>query len=423
MNLQSILITNARIIDPATGRDEQGDIFIDNGRFAPLPASPAPGVRCIDAGGMVVAPGLWDIHVHFRDPGASGSETLASGAAAAVAGGFTTVVTMPNTSPSCDSPEWLKYQQQSDLPVTILPSACITVGRSGTAPAELEELAAAGAAAFTDDGAMVDNDAVMAEAMRRIAPLGRVVMEHAVVPCIAGSGMIRECWLAHELDLPIFPPEAEIEAVIRDIRLSRHTGCPMHIQHISTRGAVEAIRRARAEGLAVSGEASPHHLAIAAEDIPGDDGNFRMNPPLGNRDDVEALCAAVIDGTLEVLATDHAPHTPASKSKGFRRAPFGVIGMENAIGVTYRELVLKRGMPLHDFIARWTIGPAAVMRLPLPSLAIGEKADLVLLDFKNEWTVDPSKFRSLSRNCPFNGARLIGRAVLTINRGRIVFEA
>ncbi len=417
--LSPLLITGARIIDPAMGRDETGDLYIENGVFAPRPPVLPSGVRRIDARGLVAAPGLWDIHVHFRDPGAPDAETLASGAAAAAAGGFTTVATMPNTSPVCDTPAWVAYQARADLPVTVLPSACITNGRAGGEPADLEALARAGAAAFTDDGAMVADDAVMAAAMRRIRPLGKVVMEHAVVPALARSGMIRDCPAARRLDLPLFPPEAETEAVARDIRLCRETGCPVHIQHLSCAGSVALIHAAQAGGVAVSAEATPHHLALAAEAIPGDDGNYRMNPPLGTRADVAVLRDAVRDGTISALATDHAPHTPASKARGFRAAPFGVIGLETAVGATFGVLVAERGMPLLDFIARWTTGPAAVLRLPPPALAPGHVADLVLLDLETPWRVDPSRFRSRARNCPFAGATLVGRAALTVSRGRV----
>ncbi len=417
-----LLITSARIIDPATGRDEPGDLFIADGRFAPVPEQIPSETRHIDARGLVAAPGLWDIHVHFRDPGTPAAETLASGAAAAAAGGFTTVVTMPNTSPVCDSPEWVRYQADPRLPVTLLPSACVTRGRTGGEPADLEALAAAGASAFTDDGAMVADDAVMAAAMRRIRPLNRVVMEHAVAHSIARTGVIRDCAVARQSRFPIFPPEAEMEAVARDIRLCRETGCAVHIQHLSCAGSVALIRAAQAEGLPISAEASPHHLALAAEDIPGDDGNYRMNPPLGTRADVAALREGVRDGVIACLATDHAPHAAAHKNHGFLKAAFGVIGLETAVGATYGPLVSGCGMSLGDYIARWTVGPASVLRLSPPALAPGRTADLVLLDFATPWRVEPERFRSRARNCPFAGQTLLGRAVLTVSRGRVTHE-
>ena len=414
-----LLITGARIIDPACGRDEVGDLFIAANHMAPLPASLPVGTRRFDARGLIAAPGLLDIHVHFRDPGLPAAETLASGSAAAAAGGFTTVVTMPNTSPACDTPAWIRYQADPRLAVTVLPSACITKGRAGNEPTDLEALAAAGAATFTDDGTMVADDAVMAKAMARIRPLGKVVTDHAVVPSIARTGIIRDCPMARQQGLPLFPPEAEIEAVARDIHLCRETGCPIHIQHLSCADSVALIRAAQAEGLAVSAEATPHHLAIAAEEIPADDGNYRMNPPLGNHDDVVALRAAVVDGTIATLATDHAPHTPESKSSGFRQAPFGVIGLETAVGVTYGVLVSGLGMSVTNFITRWTRGPAAVLRHTAPSLAPGQSANLVLLDLTTPWSVDPQSFHSRSRNSPFVGRTLTGRAVMTVCRGRV----
>ena len=417
-----LLIVSARIIDPASGHDRVGDLYVVDGRFAPVPSSLPSNTRRVDGRGLVATPGLWDIHVHFRDPGAAAAETLASGAAAAAASGFTTVVTMPNTSPACDTPAWIQYQTDPALPVTVRPAACITRGRTGDTPADLESLAAAGAAAFTDDGAMVADDAVMAEAMRRIRPLNRIVMDHAVVPSLAGPGVIRDCSVARRFHLPLFPPEAETEAVARDIRLCRETGCAVHIQHLSCAGAVALIRAAQAEGLPVSAEVSPHHLALAAEDIPGDDGNYRMNPPLGNRADVDMLRQAVRDGVIAVLATDHAPHAAAAKAHGFQKAAFGVIGLETALGVTYTTLVAGLGMPLLDFIARWTTGPASVLRMPAPGLTAGHTADLALLDLVTPWQVDPDRFRSRARNCPFVGKTLVGRAVLTVSRGRVVHD-
>jgi dihydroorotase len=419
-----LLITTVRVIDPAARRDAIADLFVAaDGRLQPVPAHLPPDTCHIDGRGLVAAPGFWDLHVHFRDPGNPAAETLASGSAAAAAGGFTHVVTMPNTSPACDTTECVQRQRDPALPVRILPSACITSGRQGAHVADLEALAAAGAAAFTDDGAMVADDAVMADAMQRAKALGRVVMDHAVVPSLAGPGVIRDCALARQLGLPLFAAEAEVAAVARDIRLCRATGCATHIQHLSCAGAIDAIRAARHAGLPVTGEASPHHLAIAAEEIPGDDGNFRMNPPLGTRADVEALRRAVCDGTISCFATDHAPHTPETKTHGFAKAAFGVIGLETAIGVTYTVMVERAGLALPDWVARWTTGPAAVLGLPAPTLTTGAPADLALLDLCTPWQVNPATFQSRSRNCPFAGRTLRGRAVLTVCEGRVTHRA
>ena len=420
--MTNLFLVNARVIDPGGKFDAVADIAIRDGIIQPVGASVA-GLTHIDASGLVAAPGFWDVHVHFRDPGNAFAETRRTGAEAAAAGGFTHVVTMPNTHPAGDSPAWLQAQIEDNLPVTFMPSACITMGRQGKTVADLETLARCGASCFTDDGAMVADEAVMRIAMKRARALRKPIMDHAVVSALAQNGVIRDCALARRYNLPIFPPEAETEAVARDIRLCRETGCALNIQHISTAGAVAAVRAARAEGLPVTAEASPHHLAIAAEDIPLDDGNYRMNPPLGTRADVRAIRAGVLDGTLSLFATDHAPHAAETKSKGFLHAPFGVIGLETAIGVTWKIMVEEEHMPVTDWVARWTTGPAALLGAPAPSLAPGTHADLVLIDPNTPWRVDPETFRSLSRNTPFADWTLPARSVLTVCEGRTTFSA
>ncbi len=420
--MTDLVLSRVRVIDPATGVDALSDLVIRKGVLQPAGA-PSGDLPRLDASGCVAAPGFWDTHVHFRDPGNGLSETRHTGARAAAAGGFTHVVTMPNTNPAGDSPAWLREQIEDTLPVKILPSACVTVGRQGKTVADLETLARCGASSFTDDGAMVADDAVMRDAMRRARVLGKAIMDHAVVPALAKNGVIRDCDLARRHNLPVFPPEAEVEAVLRDIRLCRETGCALNIQHISTAGAVSAVRAARAEGLPVTAEASPHHLALAAEDIALDDGNFRMNPPLGTRADVRAIRDGVLDGTLTIFATDHAPHAVETKTKGFLHAPFGVIGLETAIGVTWQVMVEEERMPLRDWVARWTTGPAALLGAPAPSLAPGAPADLVLIDPATPWRVEPERFCSLSRNTPFAGWTLHARPVLTLCEGRTTFSA
>lgn len=415
--MTNLMLKHVRLLDPASGRDETTDLIIRDG-VVQSPDAPADGLPCLDATGLIAAPGFWDAHVHFRDPGNAAAETRRSGAEAAAAGGFTHVVTMPNTTPAGDSAEWVREQIEDNLPVKILPSACVTRGRLGQEIADLETLAAAGAVAFTDDGSMVADDAVMRAAILRAKALNRPVMDHAVVPSLAKDGVIRDCPLARRLGLPLFPPEAEVEAVVRDIRLCGETGCATHIQHISCADSVAAIRAARAEGLPVTGEASPHHLALAAEDIPGDDGNFRMNPPLGSRADVRAIRDGVLDGTLTLFATDHAPHTAETKNQGFLKAAFGIIGLETAIGVTWKIMVEEEGLSPLAWVALWTTGPAALLNQPAPSLAPDRVADLVLIDPRTPWRVEPNTFRSLSRNTPFAGWTLHARPVLTICQGQ-----
>ena len=420
--MTNLVFVNARVLDPGANSDTVATVAIRDGVIQPAGA-PVSGLRRIDASGLIIAPGFWDVHVHFRDPGNAFAETRRTGAESAAAGGFTHVVTMPNTNPAGDSPKWLREQIEDALPVKLLPSACITAGRQGKTVADLETLARCGASCFTDDGATVADDAVMRMAMIRAHALRKPVMDHAVVQALAKNGMIRDCEIARRHSLPVFPPEAETEAVARDIRLCRETGCALNIQHISTFGAVAAVRAARAEGLPVTAEASPHHLALAAEDIPLDDGNYRMNPPLGTRADVRAIRDGVLDGTLTLFATDHAPHAAETKSKGFLHAPFGVIGLETAIGVTWEVMVEEERMPPLDWASRWTTGPAALLGLPAPSLAPGRKADLVLIDPTTPWRVTPDTFRSLSRNTPFAGWTLHARPVHTVCEGRTTYSA
>ncbi len=362
----------ARVIDPQQGTDTLAD-----SRY-------------------LVLPGLIDVHVHFRDPGMTEAENRASGAAAAHAGGFAQVVTMPNTTPAGDSPAWIREQlEDPSLPVRIWPSACISRGRAGREVADLEALAAAGAVAFTDDGSFVDDARVMEDAMRRAARLGKCVMQHAVVPELLAGGVIRDCPVARRFQLPVMPPAAEIEAVRRDIALVRTTGCALHVQHISCAGTVELIRAARREGLPVTGEATPHHLLLSCEDIPGDDANWKMAPPLGNREDVAALREGVIDGTLSLFATDHAPHPAAKKSGGFISSANGIVGLETAVAVTWQAMVEESGMSPLEWARRWTTGPAALIKKPLVGRTV--------LDLKALRKVEPERFLSRSCNQPFTG--------------------
>lgn len=415
---QALHIHGLRMLDPALGRDTRADLWVAEGRIV----APRSSARSIAGDGLALVPGLMDAHVHFRDPGDTRAEDLVSGSRAAARGGFTRVVTMPNTRPPCDTPDLVRRQLDPALAVAILPSACLTQGRRGDAVADLPALAAAGAAAFTDDGSTVADDGVMLAAMRQARALGLPVLDHAIDPRLAGRGVIRDSPLARRLSLPLLDPEAEVAAVRRDIRLARAAGCALHIQHVSCAGSLAAIRAAQREGLPVTAEATPHHLLLAAEEIAADDGNLRMNPPLGSRADRAALRAAVLDGTVGLLATDHAPHAPATKNRGYAPAPSGVIGLETAVGAAFQALALESGMPLLDFFARWTTAPARLLGLPPPSLAAdGRPADFALLDLETPWTVVADRFASRSRNTPFAGMRLRGRAVMTMCAGRITW--
>ena len=358
-------------------------------------------VAGIDSGGearYLSVPGLTDVHVHFRDPGVPEAETRATGAAAAAAGGFAHVVTMPNTTPAGDSPAWVREQiEDASLPIDIWPSACITKGRLGREVADLEALADAGAVAFTDDGSFVDDAKVMEEAMRRAAKLGKPVMQHAVVPALLADGVIRDCPLARFMGLPIMPPAAETAAVQRDIALVRVTGCALHVQHVSCAGTVDLIRDARREGLPVTGEATPHHLLLSCEDIPVDNANWKMAPPLGTREDVAAIREGVKDGTLGLFATDHAPHPAMKKFGGFLRGANGIVGLETAVAITWQVMVVEEGLTPLEWTRRWTTGPAALIGKPVSGRTI--------IDLQANRCVNPMEFRTKSRNQPYAGMR------------------
>jgi dihydroorotase len=344
---------------------------------------------------------------------------------AAAAGGFTTVVMMPNTQPPRDTPE--RVRESADRAaavggVEVLISGCLTAGRKGGEPADWPGLVAAGAAALSDDGSTVVDDCLMERAMAAAAAAGVPVMDHALDPRLAGSGVMYEGEPCRRLGLVGMPREAEVRMVERDIRLAERTGCRMHIQHISAAESVACIRVARLRGLPVTAEATPHHLALCDEDVDGDAARFKMNPPLGSRADRDALREGVADGTIATLATDHAPHCAADKAAGFAKAPFGVIGMETAIGATYSLLVASGRLALAEWVKRWTAGPAGVLGRPAPTLADGAPASVVLLDLETEWTVDARRFQSLSRNTPFDGWRFGARPVVTFCRGALVWD-
>ena len=344
-------------------------------------------------------PGFVDVHVHFRDPGMTEAEDTASGLAAAKRGGFAAVVTMPNTTPAGDSPDWIK-RQTSLIPLpSIFPSACITKGRLGKEVADLEALAEAGAAFFTDDGSYVADDKVMEEAMTRAADLNMCVCEHAMDPKILAGGVIRDCALARKLALPVIPVATETTAIRRDLSLCRVTGCRLHIQHISTAEGVSLVRDAQREGLPVTAEATPHHLLLACDDLVADDANFKMAPPLGNHEDRAELRKAVKDGVL-MFATDHAPHPAAKKSLGFLKSANGIIGLETAIPITYAVMVEEEGMSVEAWARAWHEMPLDIVKSSASRLA---SLAPTTVEIGERRRFDLSASVSKSRNCPYDG--------------------
>ena len=425
----NLLIRNGRRLDPVTGALTTGDLLICNGRISADSSliTDHSLLPILDASGLIVAPGLIDLHVHLREPGGEAAEDIATGSLAAARGGFTAVVAMPNTTPPHATPEVIQrvLQRGSEVGLTrVLPSGCVTQDRQGAELADLAALATAGVAAFTDDGGVIPHAALLEKALLLTKRLGKVLMEHAEDHKLEKAGVMHAGEHAERCKLPGVPSEAEVKIVARDIALAEATGAAVHIQHVSATESVTLIRAARARGIRVTGEVTPHHLTLTDADVqPDNPGAYKMNPPLRSASDRAALIEGLRDGTLTSLATDHAPHTAEAKARGFLHAPSGIIGLETAIGVTYTELVKKSRLDLLAWLRLWTTGPAAVLGLQPPSLAEGAVADLVLLDLDSAWIVNPAEFASKSRNTPFGGWKLTGRAAATVLGGKITWLA
>ena len=347
----------------------------------------------------ITLPGFLDVHVHFRDPGMSAAEDMSTGIESAWRGGFAAVVTMPNTSPACDSTELVSYQTRLSGDVLVFPSAALTKGRLGKEVSDIEKLAEAGAAFFTDDGSYVADTKVMEEAMRRCAKLGMPVCQHAMDPAIQAGGVIRGCALARKLGLPVIPVRTETAAIERDISLCRTVGCRLHVQHISTAEGVNLVREAQKEGLPVTAEATPHHLLLSCDELSADDANFKMAPPLGNNEDRAELRRAVKDGVL-MFATDHAPHPASTKSLGFAKSANGIIGLETAIPITYAVMVEGEGMSVEAWARAWSEMPSALLPERFRTLLSGRTTSVEIGAMRK---VDVSAFASRSRNCPYDG--------------------
>jgi dihydroorotase len=425
--VSATIIRNGRIIDPANRRDEISDLVIVSGRIADQSAinNPQSEIAEIDAKGLTVAPGLIDMHVHLREPGFAHKETIASGARAAAAGGFTTVVCMPNTSPIADNPStitWMKDRARDTASVNVLPAGAISKNLDGEELAPIASLVQSGVVAITDDGKCVQNHELMRRAVEYARMVGVPVLDHCQDYNLVGNGVVNEGEWSTLLGLSGWPAAGEEAVVMRDILLAELCDHHVHCQHISTAGSVRLIREARARGVKLSGEVCPHHIALTDASIQNFDTNCKMNPPLRTQRDIDTIIEGIADGTLTILCSDHAPHAAFEKEVEFDRAPFGIVGLETELGLFIDILLHQRkAISINRLIEMFTIEPAKLLKLDAGTLSIGAKADITLIDPNREWTVDTSTFESLSRNTPFHGWKLKGRAVRTIVGGEMVW--
>lgn len=434
-----LLIRGGRVIDPATGIDARLDVLVEDGSVARMHAAIEPeGARVLDATGCVVAPGFIDLHTHLREPGFEYKEDIRSGTAAAASGGFTTVCAMPNTEPAIDTRsvvEQVLRQAAAAGTVRVLPIGAVTRGRRGEELAELGELAEAGCVAFSDDGAPVADATLLRRALEYANAFGLPVIDHCEDPSLVRGGVMHEGWVATRLGLRGVPAAAEAIAVARDVAIAALTGAHLHIAHVSTAAAVDVIREAKSRSVSVTAEVTPHHLTLTDETVAfgaldGDaliyDTNAKVNPPLRSRDDVEACVRALAEGTIDCIATDHAPHAIIEKLCEFDDAAFGISGLETAFGLSMR-LVESGALTLPSLIERMTIAPARALQLDrvvpaIGTLAAGAPADLVVLDPDALWIVDPARFASRGQNTPLAGVTLRGLVRATVAAGHIVHE-
>ena len=434
--MTATLIKNGRIIDPANGVDRVGDLLIRDGKNADASSfasenfsqKPDADFEEIDASGLIVAPGLIDIHVHLREPGQSAKETIASGTRAAAAGGFTSVVCMPNTSPPVDNPSvvtWINDKARDEGCVNVFPTGAITKNIAGEELAPIGSMHRAGVVALTDDGRCVQNHELMRRALEYARMFELPVMDHCQDYNLVGKGVMHEGYWSTVLGLPGWPSAGEEVIVARNILLAELCDTPIHCQHLSAAGSVRLIREARARGVKISGEVCPHHIALSDENLHTHnyDTNFKMNPPLRAQADIDALIEGIADGTITILSSDHAPHCDFEKEVEFDVAPFGILGLETELSLFLDILFHKKqALNIVRLVEMLTVEPARLLKLDRGTLRIGAAADVTLIDPNLEWTVDKTKFASRSRNTPFDKWQLKGRAVRTIVAGKTVWK-
>lgn len=422
-----VWVHGGRVIDPSQGLDGVAEVIIEDGLIAAVGSElEAPGdAESIDASGLVVAPGLIDLHAHFREPGGEHKESIATGARAAVAGGFTTVWTMPNTDPPIDDPAAVGFVVAAGKAAggaRVMPIGAATIGQQGKRMTEIGQLVAAGAVAVSDDGFPVRNSGLMRRLLEYTQTFGIAVMQHEEDVELAAGGVMNEGFVATALGLRGMPNCAESAMVARDVMLAELTGGHLHVCHVSTRETVEQLRLARDKGLSVTSEVTPHHLILTEELVRGYNTEAKVNPPLRTQADVEAVRQALVDGVIDVIATDHAPHHYEEKEREFDDAPFGINGLETAFGLSMKALVEPGFLSLAELIDRMSCAPARIMGLETGCLRPGAPADIVILAPEEIWTVEPERFASRSRNTPIAGWSLPGRVRRTLVGGTTCYE-
>lgn len=429
----AMLIRGGHLADPAAERDGIFDVLVKDGvvwKVAPWTDGKAPvwqeePEQVIEASGKYVMPGFIDLHVHLREPGLEYKETIATGAMAAAAGGFTGICPMPNTKPSTDTPEKitaLLQKAKQDAKIHIYPIGAISVGQEGKVLADIKGMAKAGAVAFSEDGKSVMNSALYAEGLKLAAEAGVPVFAHCEDIDLVRGGVMNAGKRAEELGLPGITNAVEDIITARDIFLARETGVKLHLCHCSTKDSVKMIAMAKAEGLPVSGETGPHYFTMIDEEIPEDLGNYKMNPPLRGKEDKEALIKALQDNVLEAIATDHAPHSREEKEQSMLKSPFGIVGSETAYALTVTELVRTGKITMMQLAERMSASPAKILGINKGSLQEGMPADITIADIDTGWMIDPEKFYSKGRNTPFAGKKVYGKIYYTIVDGEIVFK-
>lgn len=417
-----IYIKNAHLLDPVTGVDTRGGLLIKNGvitSIGPLPEGEKE-IEVWDVNGALVVPGLMDMHIHLREPGREDEETITTGSDAAAAGGFTAVACMPNTEPSIDSAEVVEYirKRAEGHLVDVYVIGAATSERKGELIAPIGELVEAGAVAFSDDGVAIKTAKILRRVMEYAKMYDKPVIEHCEDETLAGGAM-HEGITSTKLGLPGIPSIAEELTVSRDIMMAEMTGARVHIAHISTAKAVQLVREGKVKGIKVTAEVAPHHFTLTDEAVMTYDTNAKMNPPLRTKEDVQAMITGLQDGTIDVIATDHAPHSPEEKEMEFEYAPNGILGLETAIGLVCTELVHKEHLTLADMVIKMSVNPRKILNLTVPAIKTGEEANLTILNPDHEWKVDIKKFKSKSRNSPFDGFSLKGKSLGVINKNRI----